>query len=135
MRTVTDTARRGVRFASESMLTVSKYLKNVRETQEYMRELLAETTSSMEFQAYAMAPLVSGLIVAMSQVIMEVLVFLGGKLDEMGFVQEVGIDIENILGSTSALTPAMFQLIIGTYLIQVIVILAIFITKINRGDD
>ncbi len=135
MRTVTDTAKRGVQYASESMLTVSRYLKSVRETQEYMRGLMAETTSSMQFQAYAMVPLVSGLIVALSQVIIQVLVFLGKRLRDIGFQDVFGIDASKILGSSSSITATMFQLIIGIYLIEVIIILAIFVTKINRGDD
>ncbi len=135
MRTITDTARRGVQYASESMLTVSRYLKNVRETQEYMRTLLSETTSSMQFQAYAMAPLVSGLIVAMSKVIIDVLLFLGKRLNEFGFSEEFGIDPGQILGSSSSVSAPMFQLIVGVYLIEVIIILAMFVTKINRGDD
>jgi hypothetical protein len=135
MRTITDTARRGVQFASESMLTVSKYLKNVRETQEYMRDILSETTSSMQFQAYAMAPLVSGLIVAMSNVIIQVLVFLGRKLDDFGVSDAFQIDLTQILGSSSSISSPMFQIIIGIYLLEVIVILAMFVTKINRGDD
>ncbi len=135
MRTITDTAKRGVQFASESMLTVSRYLKSVRETQEYMRGLMSETTSSMQFQAYAMAPLVSGLIVSLSQVIIQVLVFLGQRLDDIGFQDVFGIDATKILGSSSSVTSSMFQLIIGIYLIEVIMILAIFVTKINRGED
>ncbi len=135
MRTITDTARKGVQFASESMLTVSKYLKSVRETQEYMRTLLSETTSSMQFQAYGMAPLVSGLIVAMSSVIIQIIGFLGTRLNEFGLQDSFGIDPSSILGSSSAVTPAMFQLIMGTYLIEVIIILAMFVTKVNRGDD
>jgi MFS family permease len=135
MRTVTDTAKRGVQYASESMLTVSRYLRSVRETQEYMRSLMAETTSSMQFQAYAMAPLVSGLIVAMSQVIIQVLVFLGRRMNEIGFEAVFGIDASEILGTSSAITSTMFQIIIGIYLIEVIIILAVFVTKINRGED
>jgi len=135
MRTITDTAKRGVQFASNSMLTISKYLKNVRETQEYMKTLLSETTSSMQFQAYAMAPLVSGLIVAMSQVILQVLGFLGKRLGEFGFSDSFGVDPGEIIGSSSAITSSMFQLIVGVYLIEVIIILAMFVTKVNRGDD
>ncbi len=135
MRTITDTAKKGVQFASESMLTVSKYLKSVRETQEYMRGILSETTSSMQFQGYAMAPLVSGLIVAMSQVIIQVLGFLGGRLNAVGFEDTFGINAAEILGSSSSITSTMFQLIVGIYLIEVIIILAMFVTKVNRGDD
>jgi len=135
MRTITDTAKKGVQFASQSMLTVSRYLKNVRETQEYMRGLLSETTSSMQFQAYAMAPLVTGLIVAMSQVIIQVLVFLGGRLNDMGFQESFSIDAGKLLGSSTSISSTMFQIIVGFYLIEVIVIIAMFVTKVNRGDD
>ena len=133
--TITDTAKKGIQFASESMLTVSRYLKNVRETQEYMRTLLSETTSSMQFQAYAMAPMVTGLIVAMSQVIIQILVFLGGRLNEMGFDEAFAIDASKILGTSTSVTAPMFQLIMGIYLIEVVIILAMFVTKVNRGDD
>ncbi|MCD6496142.1 MAG: hypothetical protein J7K54_02620 [Candidatus Aenigmarchaeota archaeon] len=135
MRTITDTAKKGVQFASQSMLTVSRYLKNVRETQEYMRGLLSETTSSMQFQAYAMAPLVTGLIVAMSQVIIQVLVFLGGRLNDMGFQETFTIDAGKLLGSSTSISSTMFQIIVGFYLIEVIIIIAMFVTKVNRGDD
>jgi len=135
MRTVTDTAKRGVQYASESMLTVSRYLRSVRETQEYMRDLMAETTGSMRFQAYGMAPLVGGLIVSMSQIIITVLGFLGKRMNEIGFQSVFGVDASKVLGSSSSITPAMFQLIVGIYLIEVIIILAIFVTKINRGED
>ena len=100
-----------------------------------MRTLMAETTSSMQFQAYAMAPLVSGMIVALSQVIIQVLVFLGRRLDDIGFQDTFGIDATKILGSSSSITSPMFQLIIGVYLLEVIIIIAIFVTKINRGED
>lgn len=135
MKAVTDTAKKGVQFASQSMLTVSRYLKNVRETQEYMRGILSETTSSMQFQAYAMAPLVTGLIVAMSQVIITVLAFLGAQLNDVGFDDTFGINAADLLGSSTSVTPAMFQFIVGVYLIEVIIILAMFVTKVNRGED
>ena len=135
MKTVTETAQRGVQFASESMLTVSRYLRSVRETQEYVREILAETTSSMKFQAYALAPLVTGLIVAMSQVIINVLSFLGRRMNDIGFQNMFGIDAGKILGSSSSVSASMFQLIVGIYLLEVIIVIAIFVTKINRGED
>lgn len=135
MRTITDTAKKGTQFASESMLTVSRYLKNVRETQEYMRTLLSETTSSMQFQAYAMAPMVTGLIVAMSQVIIQIMGFLGRRLNDMGFDDAFAIDASKILGTSSSVSATMFQFIMGIYLIEVIIILAMFITKVDRGDD
>ncbi len=57
------------------------------------------------------------------------------RMNEIGFQAVFGVDASKILGSSSSITPAMFQMIVGVYLIEVIMILAIFVTKINRGED
>ena len=137
MLTVVDTARKGVTYASEAMLRISRYLKNIRETQEYIRDLLEETISSMKFQAYFLTPIVTGLIVSIAEVIMEVLAKLGAYIEGLGFSDQFGLgDVSTIFGGAeSSVSPEIFQFIIGIYLIQVIWILGMFLTKINYGDN
>jgi len=139
MYMIVDISKKGFRYAAEGMLTVSRYLRNVRETQEYIRELLAESVSSMTFQAYILTPMITGLIVSMSQVIIVVLTVLSSRLAALS-TGEVPINIAGGLfgfgGSIeTAVTPEIFQLIIGVYLIEVIIILAIFLTKITQGEN
>ncbi len=141
MYTVVDTAKKGISYAAEAMLTISKYLKNIRETQEYIRDTLSDTVSSMKFQAYMLTPIITGLIVAMAQVIIQVLVFLGNRLGGMGLGDAAGGDMglgANLffgeMGAAS-ITPALFQLMIGVYLVEVMIILSIFLTKITQGED
>jgi len=137
MLTVVDTAKKGVTYASDSMLRISKYLKNIKETQEYIRDLLEETVSSMKFQAYFLTPIVTGLIVSIAEIIIEVLSKLGAYVEGLGFSEEMGIgDISSIFGSAEAsVSPEIFQLIIGVYVIEVIMILGMFLTKINYGEN
>jgi len=137
MYTVTDTARKGVQYASESALRISRYLKNIRETQEYIRDLLEETSSSMKFQAYFLTPLITGLIVSIADVIVKVLVQLGAYLDTIGLNDEAGFgNVSGIFGNLeTSVSPEIFQLIVGIYLIEVVMILGYFLTKISRGDD
>lgn len=137
MYAVIDTARKGVIYASETMLRISRYLKNVRETQEYIRELLSETTSSMKFQAYFLTPVITGLIVSMADIIIQVLVYLGEYLEGMVGSEEFPgfISIGEVFGGAPSTTPAMFQLIVGIYAIEVIIILAVFLTKISEGEN
>jgi Flp pilus assembly protein TadB len=137
MYAVVDTAKKGVRFASEGMLRIASYMKNIRETQEYIRDLLSETVSSMKFQAYFLTPLITGLIVSMSDIIVKVLTKLGEYLDGIGLDQELGIgDISKAFGNMETSTaPEVFQLIVGIYMVEVIIILAMFLTKINYGDN
>ncbi|MCK4714248.1 MAG: hypothetical protein KAT35_01630, partial [Candidatus Aenigmarchaeota archaeon] len=137
MLAVTDTAKTGVKYAAESMLRIAKYLKNIRETQEYIRDILSETVSSMKFQAYFLTPMITGLIVAMSSVIVLVLGKLGNMLDDMDMGSVMGTtgDFASAFNMKAGTSPEVFQLIIGVYLIQVVIILGIFLTRIGEGDN
>ncbi|MBN2043141.1 MAG: hypothetical protein JW754_05035 [Candidatus Aenigmarchaeota archaeon] len=136
---IVDIAKKGVRYASEGMLTVAKYLRNIRETQEYIRDLLQESVSSMTFQAYLLTPMITGLIVSMSQIIITVLSTLTERLSSLSTGDSgLPINLSGIFssgGGGGSVSPELFQLIIGIYLIEVIIILAMFITKITQGDN
>jgi len=137
MYMIVDIAKKGVKYASEGMLTVSRYLRNIRETQEYLRDLLQESVSSMTFQAYMLTPLITGLIVSMAQIIIKVLTILTRQLAELSTGTNLPIDISGGLFGEAGMSvsPEVFQLIIGVYLIEVIFILALFITKISQGEN
>ena len=140
MYMVVDIAKKGVKYAAEGMLTVSKYLRNIRETQEYVRDLLQESVSSMTFQAYLLTPLVTGLIVSMAKIIIDVLSILGKRLQSLSTGGSLPIDMSGGLligpgATSSAVSPEIFQLIIGIYLIEIIIVLAIFLTKITQGEN
>jgi hypothetical protein len=136
MLAVTDTARTGIRYASESMLRIARYMRNIRETQEYRRDMLSETVSSMKFQAYFLTPMITGLIVSMSSVIVLVLGTLGDYMDSMNMGSAMGMaDFASAFNMKANTSPEVFQLIVGVYLIQVIIILGIFLTKIEEGEN
>ncbi len=137
MYVIVDTARTGVRYASESMLRIARYLKNMRETQEYIRELLADTASSMKFQAYFLTPMITGLIVSMTDIIVKVLTTLGQYIDSAGIGATMGIgDMASLFGNIeNSISPEMFQFIVGIYLLEVIIILGIFTTRIMHGEN
>ncbi len=137
MYVVVDTSKAGIQYASESMLRIARYLKNMRETQEYIRELLSDTASSMKFQAYFLTPMITGLIVSMTDIIVKVLSTLGRYLEGAGFNEGMGFgDMTSIFGNMgSSTSPEMFQFIVGVYLLEVIIILGIFTTRIMHGDD
>ncbi len=139
MYAVVDTSKKGVTYASEAMLRISRYLKNIRETQEYIREMLSETTSSMKFQAYFLTPLITGLIVSMADVMIQVLVKLSCYLNSISMSETGGIGGMNISGlfanMETVISPSLFQLIVGIYVMEVIIILAVFTTKIGHGEN
>lgn len=138
MYAVVDTSKKGVTYASEAMLRISRYLKNIRETQEFIREMLSETASSMKFQAYFLTPLITGLIVSMADVMIQVLIKLGGFLDTVGTAGGglPGMNISSLFADMDkVISPSLFQLIVGIYVMEVIIILGMFITKISHGEN
>ncbi len=137
MSVVVDTSKKGTSYAAESMLKISRYLRNIRETQEYIRSMLSETVSSMKFQAYFLTPLITGLIVSMADIIIQVLTTLGQYLDkmQMGSMANLGLSISAISLGTPSTTPAAFQVIVGVYLLEMVIILAMFTTKISEGEN
>lgn len=137
MYVVVETSKTGVQYASESMLRIARYLKNMRETQEYIRELLSDTASSMKFQAYFLTPMITGLIVSMTSIIVKVLATLGEYLEGAGLGTTMGIEnVAGIFGNMeSSISPEMFQFIVGIYLLEVVIILGIFTTRIMHGEN
>jgi hypothetical protein len=136
MYAVTDTARTGIRYAAESMLRIASYLRNIRETQEYIRDMLSETVSSMKFQAYFLTPMITGLIVSMTSVITLVLSKLGEYLSSMDMGAAGGLgDFASAFNMETNISPDVFQLIVGIYMIQMVIILGIFLTKIAEGEN
>ncbi len=92
----------------------------------------------MKFQAYLLTPMVTGLIVSMAQVIIKVLSILSQRLQSLSTGSSLPINISSGLftgGGSASVSPEMFQMIIGIYLIEVIIILAMFMTKISQGEN
>jgi hypothetical protein len=86
--------------------------------------------------------MVTGLIVAMAQIIIKVLSILGARLSSLSSGTNLPINISGglLTGGTTGtvsktVSPEIFQLIIGIYLIEIIIILAMFMTKISQGEN
>lgn len=78
MRTLVESSRKGVKFTSQSMITISSYLRDVHAVKEDIKDMLGETISSMKFLGMFLAPMVAGVTVTMAVLIIRVLSSLGG---------------------------------------------------------
>lgn len=131
MRTIVESSKKGVETASQAMLSVSKYLKGLHDTQEEVEESLSETISSLKFQAYFLSPLISGVIVTMAIIIIRILGQLSTRLAGSSFT---GFPLITQFDAIK-ITPFQFVAIVGVYLIETALILAMFINGIENGED
>jgi Flp pilus assembly protein TadB len=143
MQTIIQSAQKSVKFAADSMIVISQYLKGVHDVKEEIDEILGETVSSMKFLAMFLAPLVAGITLTMAVVILQILTNLGrsmsGLLAGAGNMNAAqGLFLMPWLvgfGGELPITPSIFQLIVGLYMIETAVLLAVFLNGIQYGDD
>lgn len=145
MKAILESSEKGTNMASSAMMTISRYLKNIHKTQEQLKDLMQDTTTTIQMLAYMLAPIVSGVAVGMSQTIITGLFELSESFDagsEAPAGEEVAAgDAAGVGGGTmlenldSAIPPELLQLVVGIYLIQLLYILGTFYMKITRGED
>lgn len=142
LRAIMSSSEKGTKMASTAMMTISRYLDNIHETQEELNDLMDDTTTTIQMLAYMLAPVISGVAVSMSQTIITALYSLGqsfqqtqGNLPNSG-AGGGGLGGAGILSNlSSAIPPELLQFVVGLYLLQLLYILGTFYTKITQGED
>ncbi len=144
MKAILESSEKGTNMASSAMMTISRYLKNIHKTQEQLKDLMQDTTTTIQMLAYMLAPIVSGVAVGMSQTIITGLYELSESFEIDGGAAPEGEEVAagpgvgdgTILQNLdSAIPPEMLQFVVGLYLIQLLYILGTFYMKITRGED
>jgi hypothetical protein len=137
MRILIESAKKGLKIAAISMISISEYVKNINKITSRLRDMLAEIVSDMKSNMSFLAPLLSGVVVGLAAMITEILTKLriseiqGGEALAFG---NLGT-ILNIFEVTKMIPPYFLQIIIGIYLIQIIFILTRTLVTIDAGED
>lgn len=129
MNAVIEAADKGAKVASITMISIARYLKNIHATQEQINDQLSEPVSSMRFQLYFLSPMISGVVVTLTIIILTILRSLSEKtaaLPLSGFVPLFG---------KVGITTFEFVIVVAVYLLETIFILSYFINGIENGSD
>ncbi len=143
MKAIVEVSKRGMGVVSDVMVAISNYLKDVRETEEHMKDVLSEVTSSMEVQAFLLAPLTAGVVIALAAIIMQMMIKFKEIVvriqEQMATAGPMGLAGQGLFTSfinVNKMIPIYnFQLIVGIYMIEVVTMLAMFLSRINHGEE
>ncbi len=143
LKAISDISYSGTSILSDSILSISSYLKNMREIEEYLEDILSEVTSTMRIQSLILAPIASGIVVALAAMMMHMLVNLSEwvvkfqeQMQSYGPIGTVGgTAFNSILTIDKILPVSYFQLIVGIYMIEVVVMITLFLSIIKYGDE
>ena len=140
MRILVESAKKGLKIAAVSMMSISEYIKNINKITMRLRDMLAEIVSDMKSNMSFLAPLLSGVVVGLAAMITGILTKLDG-LDLAGEGASALGGLSSLVGPdkifnvTNMIPPYFLQIIIGIYLIQMVFILTKTLVVIDSGED
>ena len=136
MKAVVEAAHKGTKIVSEIVLSTAKYLNNLHKTQEEIKNKFSEVIGSMQMQAKILLPLITGVMNTLTYVIiqmLEVIESVFGSINAGGSASQYTFFLKMWEGLN--ISPSTFQLAIGIYTLETVLILSWFINGINVGVD
>ncbi|MBN1502639.1 hypothetical protein JW930_03775 [Candidatus Woesearchaeota archaeon] len=139
MKVFIESARKGPKIASQSLINVSIYLKEIHAVDERLKDLLAEIISSMNSQIHFLAPAISGIVIGITSMITAILGKLGQQISDLGTqtgaMTAGGMSNQLIELFGDSVPTYYFQVIVGIYIVQLVYILSVLVNSIQNGVD
>ncbi|MFW6013786.1 MAG: hypothetical protein ACOCZQ_00215 [Nanoarchaeota archaeon] len=137
MRVLTEASRKSPQIASQAIISISSYIKEMHRIDERLRDLLSDVISSMKSQSSFLAPVISAVVIGIGSMITNVLgkISLATEQGDMdtGDATAAGVNLDDFFGM--GIPTFHFQMIVGLYVIQLIYILTYLVSGIESGSD
>lgn len=139
MKVFTESVKKGPRVASNAIINVSLYIKEIHKVNERLKDLLADTISSMKGQISFLTPAISGIVIGITSMITTILLNLGEKFTQLSSESDSGVGAAGMMGGINffgnGIPTFYFQIVVGIYVVQIVYILTILINGIENGSD
>ncbi|MDO8628804.1 MAG: hypothetical protein Q7R56_03545 [Nanoarchaeota archaeon] len=137
MKILVEGAKKGSKIAAKSMITISIYVEKIRKVNERLTDLLADVISSMRAQISFLTPVIAGIVVGVSSMVVTLINRLG---EQFGSLQDSGgfgglASIANIINIKDVIPGYQFQIVVGIYVLEITIILIYLANTIERGID
>ena len=146
MGVLVSASEKSAAILSTASKTISSFLMKTKNVENLLKELLDEVAAAISLQSNFIAPFIAGIVAAMATFIIQLLQklsdFLGQISSQFNFggsfvsggAMQFGkiLDIANI---EQVMPATVFQLVVGIYMIETVVILAYFLNGIRNGFD
>ncbi|MAG39255.1 hypothetical protein CMO90_04175 [Candidatus Woesearchaeota archaeon] len=135
MKVLVESSKKGPIVASNALINVSNYIKEMHRVDERLKDLMADVISSMKSQISFLTPAISGIVIGITSMITAILGSLGERLGDLASQTE-GVGGAGIMSMFGTGVPTFFfQAIVGLYVVQIVFILTILINGIQNGVD
>lgn len=142
MKVLVESSKKGPLVASQAIINVSEYIKQIHRVDERLKDLMADTISSLESQISFLTPAIAGIVIGITSMITTILGSLkdqmtllsanveSGGLSGGGLGAGLGTDFFGL-----GIPTFYFQMIVGIYVVQIIYIMTMIVNGIKNGAD
>ncbi|HLD88828.1 MAG TPA: hypothetical protein VI894_01340 [Candidatus Nanoarchaeia archaeon] len=141
MKVLIESSKKGPMIASQALISVSEYIKEIHRVDERLKDLLADVISSMKSQISFLTPVIAGIVVGITSMITTILGKLGTQIQTIsqagaGAGTQAGLGGAGLIGLFGEGIPTyFFQIVVGIYVVQIVFILTILTNGIENGED
>lgn len=140
LRVFSEALKKGSKTTATAMMSVSTYMKNVTRVENFLREMIAETTSEMQFMSSLLVPVSMGIIIGLSALLSLILFEISkffGVIAKQAIQLPVGdSSLLSVLGDIDRVVPIEWlTVIVGAYMIEVILSLSVLLSTLRNGED
>ncbi|MDD5148420.1 MAG: hypothetical protein PHH08_03060 [Candidatus ainarchaeum sp.] len=143
MKILVDSVGLGVNVAARTLISLSLQLRNAEKVNKMLSTLISDVTSMMQTMVVFIAPIVLGVTTALQKIVMvtlagiassETVQSLGsGGAGSSGFTVPLkGISVEAF---KTMVSPVQFLVIVTIYVVELVIIMGYFTTKIEEDND
>ncbi len=133
MKIYVKASEKGPEIAAKTLIDLSRYLNEIHLAQERLKDLLAESLGSMKSQASFLAPVISGVVIAIVSLVTLIMGKLSEATNRLAEDSSAGISGASFLGES--IPTFLFQSVVGIYVVFLIIILVYMVTNLENGDD
>lgn len=137
MKVLIESIKKGPKIAAQALLAMSRYIKEIHSVDERLKDLMADTVSSMNSEIKFLTPAISGIVVGITSMVSAILTSLTAQLVKFSSTGGAGMGgWEGMLDIFGIGIPTFyFQLAVGVYIVQIVFILTILANGIENGAD
>lgn len=136
MKVLIESVKKGPIVASQALTNIATYIKEIHRVDERLKDLMGDIVGSMKSQIKFLTPVISGIVVGITSMITGIL---GRLTDQMGVLSQEsgaqmgGAGITDMFGL--GIPTYFFQIVVGIYVVQLVIILIILSNSIENGTD
>ena len=137
MKVLVESSKKGPMIASQAVINVAEYIKQIHRVDERLKDLMADVISSMKSQVRFLTPAIAGIVIGITSMITQILGSLAMRLADLSKeAGEASVQGSSILGLFGTGIPTYyFQIVVGLYVVQITFILSVLINGIENGSD